>query len=361
MPIKGNKGEWSEFYTFLKLLADKQIIAADKNLEKISDIFYPIQKIIREETSIKTDYELKDNDSVRIVQSGSEIAVVNSSDLRSKVVEIFNKIKEKSKSTFEMPVANELMQRFRIVKLSAGNSQKEDITLKIYDRNTGAEPEVGFSIKSMLGGPATLLNASAATNFIYKIYGLDRERISIINSIESKAKIRDRLSAIIGAGGSFSFHSIVSETFTRNLRKVDTILPEIVAELLLAYFSGKGVKLAGLVENLGSGNAIKILNFNLDRSDYEFKIKGLLHNIALGMIPSKLWDGLLRAHGGYIIVREDGEIVCYHVFNGDQFRDYLYMSTRLETASTSRHDFGHIYEEDESLFIKLNLQIRFVK
>ena len=45
--IKGNKGEWSEFYTFIKLLADKQLNGADENLQKVADIFYPILKIIR--------------------------------------------------------------------------------------------------------------------------------------------------------------------------------------------------------------------------------------------------------------------------------------------------------------------------
>jgi type II restriction enzyme len=142
---------------------------------------------------------------------------------------------------------------------------------------------------------------------------------------------------------------------------VDTVLPEIIAELLLAYFSDKGPELPKLVENIGDNEAVKILNFDLNKADYEFKIKSLLHNVALGMVPSKAWDGLLRAHGGYIIVREDGEIVCYHVYNADEFRNYLFKNTRLETASTGRHDFGYIYEEDSDLFMKLNLQIRFIK
>ena len=49
MTIKGNKGEWSEFYTFVKLLADGKIYAADKDLNKNESIFYLILKIIRGE------------------------------------------------------------------------------------------------------------------------------------------------------------------------------------------------------------------------------------------------------------------------------------------------------------------------
>ncbi len=358
--IKGNKGEWSEFYTFLKLLSDKKLDAADENLEKIKDIFYPILKIIREESSSTTDYEFSSDNKIRVLRAGTEIDLVDGSDLKSKVVEIFNKIKNDSETTFEIPAADEFMARFRATRLSAGNSRKEDITLKIHDRMTGAEPEVGFSIKSMLGSPATLLNASTATNFIYKISALKESEVKKINSISSKSKIKDRLIAITKAGGKFSYHGISSDTFVRNLRKIDTILPEIVAELLLAYYSDKGSSLPELVSNLGGGET-KILNFDLDSSDYEFKIKSLLHNVALGMVPNTSWDGLLKAHGGYIIVREDGEIVCYHVYNADEFRNYLFKNTRLETPSSSRHDFGQIYSEGTELFIKLNFQIRFNK
>ena len=33
--LKGNKGEWSEIYVFLKLLADGKLYSADENLEII--------------------------------------------------------------------------------------------------------------------------------------------------------------------------------------------------------------------------------------------------------------------------------------------------------------------------------------
>lgn len=33
--MKANKGEWSELYAFLKILEDKKLFAADKNLEII--------------------------------------------------------------------------------------------------------------------------------------------------------------------------------------------------------------------------------------------------------------------------------------------------------------------------------------
>ena len=78
------------------------------------------------------------------------------------------------------------------------------------------------------------------------------------------------------------------------------------------------------------------------------------------MTPAKSWDGRFQATGGYIVVREDGEILCYHIYNHNEFQDYLFKNTRIETPSTSRYDFGYIYQEDGKNHIKLNLQIRFI-
>ena len=40
MPLTGNKGEWSEIYVFLRLLATGKLFAADADLNKISGTFY---------------------------------------------------------------------------------------------------------------------------------------------------------------------------------------------------------------------------------------------------------------------------------------------------------------------------------
>jgi hypothetical protein len=49
--LSGNKGEWSEIYVFLKLLAEGKLNAADADLNAISSIYYPIIKILRQENS----------------------------------------------------------------------------------------------------------------------------------------------------------------------------------------------------------------------------------------------------------------------------------------------------------------------
>lgn len=90
-------------------------------------------------------------------------------------------------------------------------------------------------------------------------------------------------------------------------------------------------------------------------------LKVLLLDAALGMTPAKEWTGQYDANGGYLVVKRDGDIVCYHFYNRNDVEDYLYNNTRFERASRSRYCFGSLYNEDGEVYIKLNLQIRFKK
>ncbi|OIR23956.1 HpaII family restriction endonuclease [Bathymodiolus thermophilus thioautotrophic gill symbiont] len=40
---------------------------------------------------------------------------------------------------------------------------------------------------------------------------------------------------------------------------------------------------------------------------------------------------------------------------------YLYENTKFESASSSRHNYGKIYQQEGEMYFNLNLQIRFIK
>ena len=166
--------------------------------------------------------------------------------------------------------------------------------------------------------------------------------------------MRDRLQAITEAGGVLEFSHIESVVFARNMRVIDSIMPDILASMLVDYYSGRGVTMINLCELSGA----KTLH-GLGVSEISYKVKSFLRAVALGMVPSREWNTRLSTYGGYIIVRDDGMLLCYHLYNDDDFRDYLFSSTKLDTPSTSRHDFGYLYEQDGEICIKLNLQVRF--
>lgn len=358
--ITGNKGEWSEFYTFLKVLDERKLFFADAALNKIDDKYYPVINIIREEaTSTKKIYDLTEEGKITIINfDETSLGVIDAKKVKTSIAKIFEKMKT-STGSFSIESAEELLSELKCTQIKAGNSDKADITMTIKEQMSPMSIQMGFSIKSMLGGAATLLNASGSTNFIYEIKDFKGD-IEEVNAIDSKSKVRDRIKMIEDNGGKIIFDSLSSDRFKNNLKKIDVVFAEILAASLKNFYEGKGSTIAETCQFLDQNETLKE-KYDLDENDFEFKIKAFLRAVALGMVPNRTWDGLNAAHGGYLIVKEDGDVVCYHLYNMDAFQDYLFKNTKFETPSTGRHGFGKIYEKEGKLFINLNLQIRFLK
>lgn len=359
---KANKGEWSELYAFLKILELRQLPAADKHLDPIEGKFFVFQKVIRAEkdSDVKVYDISKQNSEVIITnEDGSKIKRVQTGDFAQKTQKILDKIANGDSASFEISEANELMDKLLCTKIKAGNDKKADIVAVIHDRISETTPMLGFSVKSMVGGASTLLNAGKTTNFIFEVVDFTGNKATV-NSIKTRTKIRDRLAAIENSGGKLKFINVSNSAFASNLRNIDTAFPRFLAQMLLDFFHGLESSVAGLVTHLSRNDEFG-REFGLSTSGYELKIKNFLDSVALGMVPSVEWDGFTKAHGGYIVVKHNGDLVCYHLYNRDEFRSYLYENTKFETASSSRHEYGKLYEKDGKLYFNLNLQIRFLK
>ena len=260
-------------------------------------------------------------------------------------------------------IGNELLSIFDLSSVKAASDKKEDIKLALRDPKTNLETEAGFSIKSYLGNPSTLLNASKQnTNFRFRIDGFNGN-LNVINEINGNSKVRDRIEAISAAGGSFLFAGAKGKIFARNLLKIDSLMPAILGCLTLANFSvvRRGKKLMDVIASDELAHLLTHLPVSLDEELISYKVKALLLDVALGMVPAKPWDGRQKADGGYIVVKDNGALVCFHVYNFGAFSDYLVKSTMFDTPSTSRHEFGFLYEEDSQLYFDVNCQIRFTR
>lgn len=358
--LTGNKGEWSEIYTLLKIIADKNLFAGNSDLNKIENLIFPIIKVLREESNGTYQYSF-DSDLV-VIKGNEEEFRISINEFRDKATFLLSKLKESTSSTFRIPEIENFINSFSCDSLKAKSSVKSDIKVVIHDQRTGTTPELGFSIKSQLGGASTLLNAGKTTNFIYKIKSpiLSESQIIEINSINSRSKIKDRLERINENSDGLEFIRTESSVFGNNLTLIDSLLPSLIAQIVYQFYSSSNSK---TVDLLDSATALNPLNFDTESNHpfYSYKIKRFLTDIALGMMPSKVWTGELDATGGYLVVKENGDILCYHIYNRNEFEDYLIVNTKLETASSTRHDFGTIYSDGDELFFKLNLQIRFTK
>ena len=165
--LTGNKGEWSEIYALFKLLGDTVLYPGNENIERISDIVYPIIKILRKESNGNFEYTVFDD---LVIISGKEpILEIPIHEFKTKAKFLLSYIKKSSTRTFAIPEIEKFMEEINCTSLKASSSEKKDITIVIHDQRTNQEPTLGFSIKSQLGSPSTILNASKTTNFTYRI------------------------------------------------------------------------------------------------------------------------------------------------------------------------------------------------
>jgi hypothetical protein len=182
---------------------------------------------------------------------------------------------------------------------------------------------------------------------------LCRERIAKINDIKTSRKIIDRIAAIRAGGAKLEFLRLESDVFTRNLRMVDSAMPALLANLFLESYSVPGKKIPEVIDSYVNQNPEE------DRGLIEYRIKNLLVSSALGMVPGTEWNGLDEASGGFIAVKEDGELVCFQIYDRNILKEYLYTHTKFDTPSSGRTGLGELSERDGSVGFKLTLQIRF--
>ena len=340
--LKGNKGEWSELYVLLKLISEGKVYGADKDLNQIDDIYYDILKMIRNQTDKVWEYERESNISIKIIDQETNEVVIT------------------------LPISD-FIKSIKIDKLKAKSIDKADVFIKIHDYKTGSKPTLGFSIKSMLGNPSTLLNAGKTTNFLYKLNGKMSD--DIMNSFNSFYKLRGskkisdfrtRFNFLEKKNIDLEYLNVCNSTFNNNLILIDSLLPQICGYLVKRFYTTGNSNCMNALKDI---NDVNPLGFDINGGQpfYHYKFKKLISESALGMLPGKTWNGIAHATGGYLIVKEDGDVLCYHLYNRNAFEDYLLDNTKFDTPSTSKYDFGYIYKEGHEYFIKLCMQVRFIK
>lgn len=360
--LTGNKGEWSEPYALLKLLADGELHLGDADFNKISSIVYPILKVIRHESNRDVDFSV-DDDIIIVSDNGKQFEIPIQQFIE-KVKICFEGIKRNSKGTgsFEIPEIENFLNSFSITSLKAKSKLKNDITIQVSDPNTFLSPALGFSIKSQLGRPSTLVNASGATNFTFLVVN-KKLNSDEINEINNERLFSNKMRKLRSFGAELEFEKVDNQKFESNLQTIDFYFSKILAELLLLFYSNDiptRNTIKNFIDEITAKNPLGY-NLNINSSMYELTMKKFLTDYALGMRASEVWKREYQATGGYLIVREDGELICYHFYFTKNFEDYLFNNTKLETPDPDRHNFGFVYEENGEQKMKLNLQIRFIK
>lgn len=334
-----NKGEWSELYAFFKLLIDNKLHFGNESAITMSE-YVTVVDVAHNHSDII--YGILDSEIVFKDVKGVEVKRKKVADIvtREKISSLLLEIKNAKGSSFELPGMIEPLLMAEITNSVKGRSfDKGDLKISMeYGGFIHQLSPVG--IKSDLGAKPTILNASSATNFIFEVKGLTVP-IDDINAINTNSKIKDRLQEIYNKGGILNFVACELDVHTENLRKIDSCMPEIIADVLLNYYSGKGPKISDLIYN----------------EQYKARFKDYLKAVLLGMFHSRNWNGNFDSHGS-ILISENGELQLFHVLKEGILKEYLFNHTKLDTPSSTRHRFGSLYREGEKVYLKLNLQIR---
>lgn len=374
---KKNAGEWAEFYTLLKILSEGKLYSADgeQNINKSESL--PVISIAMETTTLdgftkKPVNYLVDaqNQSITFDLSGTTTEI-SMSRFKSEASSFFSIISSRTGPSFAVPEINDFLSQLGNPVTKQSSDKKADIHIVIHDTITGFNNEVGFSIKSKHSKPATLINASGQTLFQYKLANINTSnRSNVIDALDPKKTggPKSRIQAMLNTGAQLDFSSVKKDNFRENLQIIDSSLDVILADCLQVFMSGSKSKLREIVEIVSSRNPCNYKARDSSRlfDFYAYKIKRLIVDAALGMQPRDTWTGQYDASGGYLIVKEDGDIACYHLFNWNSLQDYLFNNLRFETpqstgkGSKSSFNYALHYTCESTDYIDICLQIRFI-
>lgn len=376
--IKGmtlNKGEWAEFYVMLKLLGEGKLYTADKMLRKKLDSYLDILKVIRQEYETQVLEYIVDEKSaaVTIKPQGSDevFEVVPMRQFSENALTLFNSIKHAKGSSVAAPdsvcefaqfiyVSKPKAPAVKALKKLFGG--KNDIIIEVRDGQTAIVSVMGFSIKSKFGQNATLFNAGSSSQFLFKLSNCNDQTMAEFNAIKDGnsrgwSLCKDYLSSHnIG----MVFDRTQYPTYGNNLFLVRESMAKILAwcvyDRLVVSSTGYGVM--ETVERMAEANPLGVPSPAIY---YEKALKDFLMAGFTGMTAGNEWDGKEQVNGGYIVVMDDGDVICYHSSDRETFRDYLYRNTYFEYVSADKYSWSRIIKIDGEYFLPLNISVRFYK
>lgn len=374
--IKGkqlNKGEWAEFYVMMKLLGEGRLYTANKLLQKNYQSYLDVLKIIRQECETQVlEYIIDEPNAMVIIKAQSSdtiLASVPIEDFNNYAKVLFDGIKDVKGSS--VPAPDSVCEFAKVIYVSKPKAPavkalkkqfggKNDIFIEVRDGQTAIVSIMGFSIKSKFGQPPTLFNAGSSSQFLYKLSGCNDKLMEEFNAITDNggrgwAKCKAYL---IENGITMEFAHTQNQIYNDNLFLVRESMAKIMAWCVKDRLidSTGHFEVMETVERMIAANPLKV---PAPQVYYEKAIKDFLMAGFTGMTAGKVWDGREQVNGGYIVVMDDGDVICYHSNDRESFRDYLYRNTFFEYVSADKYVWSRIIKIENKYYLPLNVSVRF--
>ncbi|MGL5273787.1 MAG: HpaII family restriction endonuclease, partial [Phocaeicola sp.] len=354
MAFEASKKEWSELYTFLKLLADGYVVGGTADRKADETKRYPIARVQREEHDGTRQYIIE-KETVHI--SGEKIDMRIERELIEKTAEaILKAINESKEEEVASPNGvEEFLDELSIFDLEAKTEDRTDLHLAFYHVDA---PLVGFCIRSKMARMTPLLDGGRTANFKFEQTGVkfSNPTVNNVNAHGEEYDVAGRMLLIESLSGVLKYNDVADKVFRSNLCMIDLHFPRMLAEMLRLMHLDDITKVSELTAAIKELNPLKIKDELINKHCYyEYKMKQFLLALALGMRSAKLFNGTDSAVAGFLMVDSKGEILCYSKLDRHVFEDFLFYNTRFEKSSTEKDKYGYLERENGVYYFKLNL------
>lgn len=381
MSIQGqtqNKGEWAELYVFLKLLGEGRLYAADEHLRKKPQSYLDVLEIIREEIQgLITRYSTQGEPGYIEIYQNDELKLrMESREFLHNANSFFYYLRDDDKKLSGRGAvrAPEWLERFAdeilitkpkspAVKSKGDFGGKSDIIIALRDPRNSLVTTSGFSIKSQFAQAPTLYNAGGTGQILFRLDGMTDETAKKFNEAKDHRGNRDwtRAANIIKYNNVEPvFLRAQYPTLSNNLKYIretmEPLLGEIYKQIILSEAKDRGI--ADICAKISKEDPLGYGDPDL----YEKVVKDFLYASFSGMTAGRKWDGKEQVNGGYIVVMENGDVLCYHANDREAFRDYLFRQTFLEYVSCTKFKWGYAEKDENGEWIlPVNASVRFYK
>lgn len=360
MAFEATKKEWSELYTFFRLLADGKVVLGTAEGKK-GEVCWPVAMVQREEHDGTRRYYI-DGETIRIEGENGNRSMARE-DFGIVADIILKAVKSSSENDVVAPDGvEEFLDEASIFDLEAKTEDRTDFSVAFWHPEA---PLRGFNVRSRLGAMNPLLDGGRAANLKLEQGGIKfaTPTVSKINALpESQNEVAERMLMIERLGGVLKYSDVADRVFRSNLLMIDLHFPRVLAEMIRIMHLDNIARICELTELIKQMNPLKIKDELINKHGfYEFKVKQFLMTLALGMRPAKIYNGQDSAVEGILLVDGSGEVFCYHKSEKQVMEDFLFLNTRLEKGSLDKDKYGFLEKENGIYYFKLNAKIGLVK
>lgn len=335
----------------------KNILTDSRNIDKLADFFYPLYMILCNEKYVyKKDLSKKTIEITTI--NGATLLCTQASEFYEALIALLRDIQHSDK----IATVNNFIGKIFSNKLEQRSKSCVAKILWIDCYNKKVECE------------STIVEFSGDnTNFIFEVKGkMDDEKMEHFNNIFKTAVRKgeicndiataDRMQYLHKIGCDLEFAGTAKNDARANLIKCGGMeMPAIVGGMLKKFY----------FENLSGPTSVEdcidylaendIVGYGFDdlKNTYRGKIAHFLLCTFTGMRLGTPWNGRQEVNGGYIVVKNNGDVVVFHSTIANEFKYFLVAKMRMEGPSHSRYKDMVIYKEGNRYFLKLALQLRF--